>query len=228
MSAVRSLFAASLVAALGTSAFGAPIFVNFSNSPDASASTANSFNRLQFSSTATLDLNDETGAATTVTITRSGSTVTGETGAGPVTGAAAAAGITDTAAGDLFSTNGAGVLTFEGLDEEMNYTFTVFGGVSRGSTRLTRYTLSEGLVVSAFDDLQVSNPTNQSEVAVLSDTGGNAGTLTLSFTNAPGSASSFGYINALRIDATPVPEPGSMMLLGAGGACLFARRRNRG
>jgi hypothetical protein len=50
------------------------------------------------------------------------------------------------------------------------------------------------------------------------------------FVGARGDGPSLGFvgnIDELRIDGTPIPEPGALSLLALGGAGLFGRRRRR-
>lgn len=155
-------------------------------------------------------------------------------GTSTVTGAAAAAGFNGSSGLDSFYSstnnfNGSTAnprVTFSGLDLGQVYTFTIFASRigAGGDNRTGLYTLIGASTVSGT--LNASE--NTSQVLVLSGlTPDASGRIVLSLARdlANTNASGFTYLNALRIDSSPVPEPATCVLLGAAGLAAGIWRR---
>ncbi len=201
------------------------VLLSFTNG----ASTTGAFNTLQGSDATSRLLNDTTNAASGFSVIRTGS-VSGNndvnTFAQGATGDVADAGFTLASGQSVHFTNGfdLATYTFSGLDPASTYDFTIWGSRNANDTRVTRYTLGNG-VTSTTDTLQVAGPVNNANVVVLGGIAPTAGgELSLSLVQVSGG---FGYINALRIDTVAVPEPSMWALLGLGIVGIVAIRRRR-
>ena len=145
----------------------------------------------------------------------------------------------DTATQDFFFTTGnngtgtnpgvpsTGTLRFSGLDPTMTYSLALFGSRATGEVRTTVYTVG-----TQTGTLQTSGPGsastaggngNDDDVVTLSGLvpdGSNGFDLTIT-----AGAGNFGYLGALQLTSTTVPEPASAaLILGLGGVTLLRRR----
>ncbi|QDS99760.1 PEP-CTERM sorting domain-containing protein [Adhaeretor mobilis] len=225
-----------LVGCLFANASAAPIFVSFSTpGTSASATTtekfnvfANSSNGAVFPLDVVLPLNDENGDSTGIAITKpDGVVYGGGNGTPTVGGAAAAVGITNFA-GQTFhwlqGSNNPRTYTFTGLDPASTYDFSIFGSRNGTGPRDTEYTLDNG--TSSYTGTQdvMGNVGDLQLFSGIAPSSTNTIDLTFEFVN--GSVD-YGYINALRIDVNPVPEPTSLILFGLGSVCLLVGRKRR-
>ena len=184
---------------------------------------------------------DSTGAATDVAFgfTRPGGTdsYNGPAGVNPDTGEPnpASAAVFDAAAlGSLgaaeavfdYYTNS--TFQIQGLDPTQTYDLTFYGAHKYNFNNTTRYTI--------YTDDTFTTPSATADLLVGVDGDHNTGgTVTISglvpnadnilFVGFRGSAGGEGYLNALRLDVTPVPEPAALGMLGL--TFLAATRRRR-
>ncbi len=127
---------------------------------------------------------------------------------------------------DTLWSNGSGqvpTLTFQGLDANTRYTFSIYAYRNASPARTTFYTLA-GAGSATIEYNVLTSIDNGGTLAVLADSPNPSDELVL--TVAPGSGG-FAYIGALQIDTAPVPEPGRGILLAVSGGLLMLRRRRR-
>lgn len=199
----------------------AAIFVDFGTT----ASSSPPFNNI--ADGAVHGLEDTANNATGISGQASGFSGGGTSGASSMTGDAAAAfgGSNPNAAIDFNFANAGvtGTFLLTGLNSLEKYTFTIFGARNNGNTTLfSTYTATGANSASGSLQTYRSTGVNTDQVVVLSDIVPNAqNRISLTVTNATG----FSYINAVRIDAAPVPEPASIAAAAAGAGLLLVRRR---
>jgi hypothetical protein len=123
-------------------------------------------------------------------------------------------------------------LTISGLNLGTAYTFDFFGDrqvVGTGDNRITDYAATGrdilGNPLTITQSLNVSNNTTlyATDAGVFPDAGGNI-TIDVTPDALDNNSSSFYYLGAMRM-TSPVPEPGTLSLLGIGALTLLRRRR---
>lgn len=175
-----------------------------------------------------VNLVDVTGAATGIeaaTAGFGGSSAVGGISTGFTGDALAAFGGTfSTAQQDYLYVSGStatGTVTFNNLSANNTYTFTVFGSRSGGGVRTTDYLIAGATSASGW----LETEQNSGNVVVFSNIAPNAGnSIVLSTKVRSGNTSGFGYLNAVKIESTPIPEPVSLALIGLSGLALLRRR----
>lgn len=235
------LFLAVLSLSLAFQAQAAVILIDFNTSgagipsaPDANGNFWNATN-----TGVTVNLNDTTNTSTGITMTGTvGNTPPGGNSGGTTTPDVSALGslailaavqdnITFTAAQGATSN-----LTLSGLSVGTSYTFELFSSRTTNTVQVVRLTVTGAN--SGFASVQASGAgigsgtttnANDSDLAVVNSIladGSNQIVLAFSLDQGPN-----GYINALRITTSPVPEPSTMGMLMGGGFLLMGVLRFR-
>jgi hypothetical protein len=140
------------------------------------------------------------------------------------------------ATGDYFFVlDNSASMTFTGLNPALTYNFQIFGTRQITTVRTSVYSITDINGLHSFT-LQTSGPGigaggydgNNNTFATFSNiVPDNSGNITLSLVGGT-AASKYGYIGTLQMTANPVPEPGTITLLGAAGLTglvIYRRRR---
>ena len=229
----RALFGASALA-FATSANAAIIFIDFvqtgaMGSGTGGATAMNPFNTLNQAPNSPLALNFSDGSTTGASISTTfnpGASSNG--GVASTSGAAAAAGFTGAVSASYHFSSGTNLVTysFTGLDSTAmtTYAFTAYGSRAQSDSRPTRYQVDNGVTPEALT-IETSQNNNSAVAAFSPLVASPTGTLSFSFNGTNTAGNQFGYLNALKIETAPVPEPTSAILLGSAGLLGLLRRR---
>lgn len=131
--------------------------------------------------------------------------------------------------GAYFTASQAPTLTLSGLDLTMTYDL-IFYGARRDSERYTTYSVAGAgsVELQTGDDPGWNSDTVVSFTGLSPDGSGNIAVDHIAWTGTGQTGSrTFGYLNALEIETHPIPEPGTLALLGLGACGLFLRKRRR-
>jgi hypothetical protein len=241
------LLAAALTLGLtAASASAAKIVVDFGqggNANNLSATTSNglstiSYNRVQVAASPApvlANLQDTAGNPTGIGLTRTSATEVGSNNnglSGTLSGAAAA--IFPDVVGQTFGYVGPnGTVnasysdwTFSSLDASGNtkYTFDIFSARATAGDRTTNFTLT-GLNTGTGSINPCNNTSGLVHIAdITPDASGN---IVLRYSNATSAGVGYGYLNAVQVTTSAVPEPASLAVLGLSSVLLMSRRRAR-
>jgi hypothetical protein len=232
------LFLAVLSLSLAFQARAAVILIDFNNlgtigAPDTNGNFWNITN-----TGVTVNLNDTTNTSTGIVMTGTVGAAGGNTGGTTTPDASLGSlGIVGATQDNIVFTAAQAAtsnLTLSGLDANTLYSFSFFGSRSSGTNLFTTYTVTGAN--SGSGTLQVggtgiapgqpvSTANNSTLVDIFNITADGSNQIILSFST----TSPNGYINALRITTTPVPEPSTVgMLMGGGFLMLGVMRFRRG